>query len=116
MKTSSAKNKGRRFQQHVRDKIYETFPELEEGDVRSTSMGAGGMDLQLSPAAKRVFPFSVECKNKESLSVWAEFKQAESNCEVGTKPLLAFTRNRTDEYVMLKLDDFMSLLRPKKVP
>lgn len=56
IKTSSAKAKGRRHQQWVRDKIYETFPVLEDGDVRSTSMGAGGEDLQLSPAARRLFP------------------------------------------------------------
>jgi len=65
VKTSSAKAKGRRLQQKVRDLILETFSELEEDDVRSTSMGAGGEDVQLSPLARRKFPFSVECKNVE---------------------------------------------------
>ena len=33
-------------------------------------MGAGGEDLLLSPAARRKFGFSVECKNVEKLNVW----------------------------------------------
>lgn len=106
----SKKARGRKLQQHVRDKLYETFTELEEGDIRSTSMGAGGVDLQLSPQAKRLFPYSVECKNQESLSVWNSFAQAESNCETGTKPLLVFKRNRTDVYCMIKLEDFLEVL------
>ena len=50
MKTSSAKAKGRRLQQKVRDLLLETFTELEPDDIRSTSMGVSGEDLQLSPA------------------------------------------------------------------
>ena len=70
MKTQSAKAKGRKLQQWVRDLILETWNELEPDDVRSTSMGAGGEDLQLSPAARRKFGYSVECKNVEKLNVW----------------------------------------------
>ncbi len=66
MRTSSAKAKGRRLQQKVRDLILETFSELEEDDVRSTSMGASGEDVLLSPLARKKFPFSVECKNVEA--------------------------------------------------
>ena len=69
MKTSSCKQKGRKLQQKVRDIILESFDNLREDDVRSTSMGAGGEDVLLSPAARDVFPFSVECKNQEKLNV-----------------------------------------------
>jgi len=34
MKTRSAKNKGKRLQNDVRDLILETFTELEQDDVR----------------------------------------------------------------------------------
>ena len=47
MKTSSAKAKGRRLQQKVRDLLLETFTELQPDDIRSTSMGVSGEDLQL---------------------------------------------------------------------
>jgi len=65
----SRKSKGRRLQQFVRDMILENFDHLEPDDVRSTSMGAGGEDVLLSPAARKVFPFSVECKNVEKISL-----------------------------------------------
>ena len=46
MKTRSAKQKGRRLQQNVRDLLLEALSEyLEEDDIRSTSMGAPGEDL-----------------------------------------------------------------------
>ena len=67
MKTRSAKNKGKRLQNDVRDLILETFKELEPDDVRSTTMGDSGEDILLSPAARKLFPFSVECKNQEKL-------------------------------------------------
>ena len=79
MKTQSAKAKGRKLQQWVRDLILETWNELEPDDVRSTSMGAGGEDLQLSPAARRKFGYSVECKNVEKLNVWSAYEQAEAS-------------------------------------
>ncbi len=93
MKTQSAKSKGRRLQQWVRDQILETFPELTEDDVRSTSMGAGGVDIQLSSRAKELFPFSVESKNTERVRIWDAFDQAEDNCHEGTEPMLVIKRN-----------------------
>ena len=38
-------------------------PSLEPDDIKSTSMGAGGEDVQLSPAARAVYPIQIECKN-----------------------------------------------------
>ena len=68
MKTRSAKNKGKRLQNEVRDLILETFKQLEPDDVRSTTMGDSGEDVLLSPAARKLFPFSVECKNQAVVS------------------------------------------------
>ena len=70
MKPQSAKQKGRLLQQKVRDGILKNYPQLEPDDVRSTSMGAGGTDVQLSPAAKRLFPYEIECKNLAKVSVY----------------------------------------------
>jgi len=69
VKSQSCKSKGRRLQQAVRDLILENFKDLEEDDVRSTSMGAGGEDVLLSPKARKYFPFSIECKNQEKINV-----------------------------------------------
>lgn len=110
MKTQSAKAKGRKLQQMVRDLILETFTELEPDDVRSTSMGAGGEDLQLSPAARRKFPYSVECKNVEKLNVWGAYEQAEANSG-DHEPLLIMKKNRKKPLVVIDLEAFVELLK-----
>lgn len=74
--TASRKAKGRRLQQWVRDKILARFTDLEQDDVKSTGMGQGGEDIQLSPAARKLFPFTVECKNTERINVYAFYDQA----------------------------------------
>ena len=75
-------------------------------------MGAPGEDLLFSPAARAVYPVSIECKNQESLAIWASLKQAEDNSK-GHIPLLCFKRNGTEIYATLKLDDLIKLLRTK---
>ena len=45
IKPQSAKAKGRRHQQWVRDKILALFPKLEPDDVRSTGMGQSVFEL-----------------------------------------------------------------------
>jgi hypothetical protein len=114
--TSSKKAKGRRLQQFVRDallKLGESFG-LRPDDVRSTSMGASGVDLQLSTAAKKVFPLAVECKNRESLNVtgtfWKHYNSYKSN---NTMPILVHSRNRSEPLVTMHWNDFASLLEAK---
>ena len=52
MKTQSAKAKGRRFQQWVRDQLIEQL-DVHPEDVESRSMGAGGEDLIMGPCCER---------------------------------------------------------------
>ena len=109
MKPRSAKNKGKRLQNQVRDLILEKFQQLEEDDVRSTTMGDSGEDVLLSPFARRLFPFSVECKNQEKLNIWSSLEQAENNSG-SHAPLLIFKRNRTKTYAVLELERLLELL------
>lgn len=99
------------LQKLVRDAVLRTFDSLTEDDVRSTGMGQSGVDVQLSTAAKALFPYSVECKNKERMSVFDEWKQTVANVQPDTKPILVIKRNRADPLVVLKLDDFMELVK-----
>jgi len=110
MKPRSAKNKGKRLQNNVRDLLLEKFTQLEEDDVRSTTMGDSGEDVLLSPAARKLFPFSIECKNQEKLNIWSSLEQAEKNSK-GHVPLLIFKRNRTKTYAVLEFDKLLELLR-----
>ncbi len=111
MKTASVKSKGRILQQTVRDKILETFPKLEKDDVKSTSMGASGEDIQLSPAARRSFPFSVECKSRATIGVYKWYDQAVTNAGSGVEPLLVVKANRRKPLVVIDLDAFMELVK-----
>ena len=96
MLPASAKQKGRRFQQAVRDYLLDAFNEiLQADDIRSTSMGAAGDDLLLSPLAKMMLPCSFEMKNVEEPSVGATLRQAHARCgENNTIPVCVFGRNK----------------------
>ena len=109
MKPRSAKNKGKRLQNKIRDLILEKFDTLEPDDVRSITMGDSGEDILLSPAARRMFPFSVECKNQEKLNIWSALEQAEENSGDHT-PLVIFKRNRSKTYAVLEFDKLLKLL------
>ena len=109
MKPRSAKNKGKRLQNKVRDLILEKFNSLEPDDVRSITMGDSGEDILLSPVARKQFPFSVECKNQEKLNIWSAIEQAENNSGNHT-PLVIFKRNRTKTYAVLNVEKFIELI------
>lgn len=114
MKPRSAKNKGKRLQNMVRDMILEQFTQLEPDDVVSTLMGDSGTDIKLSPAARKVFPYSAECKNQEALNIWKALTQAEDNAKEGTTPVLFFKRNNTPVYAVIPVEHFFELLRNQK--
>ena len=107
MKTQSAKAKGRRFQQWVRDKLIETLGVHPE-DIESRSMGAGGEDLIMARAAREKFPYSVECKNQERLNLWEAYSQAESNCG-DHQPIVFLKKNNHKPLVLVDADYFVKL-------
>ena len=78
-------------------------------------MGESGIDVQLSPAARKLFPWGIECKNQEAISIWKCLKQAEIAADdEDLKPLLVFKRNKSKVYAVLELQDFFDLLDGKK--
>ena len=109
MKTRSAKNKGKRLQNNVRDLLLETFSDLEPDDIRSAIMGETGEDIKLSPAARRLIPYSFECKNQEKLNIWDSLQQAEENSGV-YDPVLIFKRNRSKTYAVVNIEKFIELI------
>ena len=110
-KTRSAKAKGRRLQNKVRDLLLETFKDkLEPDDIRSQVMGMSGEDIPLSPAARKLIPYSFECKNQEKLSIWSSLEQAEENSG-DYPPVLIFKRNRSKTYVVVELEEFIKFIK-----
>lgn len=109
MTPQGAKSKGRLHQQWCRDKILYHNPELTKDDVRSTSMGAGGEDIQLSSAARLKFPYQIECKSKATYSVYKDYAQA---CEHGEcEPLLIIKANHKKPLAIIDAEHFISLIR-----
>lgn len=106
MKTQSAKAKGRLLQQWVRDLILSLSSTLEEDDVRSTSMGAGGEDVLLSPSARRQFPVSIECKSKAAFAGYTLYDQAVANAPEGAEPVLVVKANRRKPLVVVDAEYF----------
>jgi hypothetical protein len=113
VKAQSAKAKGRRLQQAVRDSILSSFKKLEPDDVRSTSMGAGGEDVLLSPAARKLFPYSVECKNLAKIAVYNYYEQCQTNCGQ-YEPLVVIKQNRAKPLAVVDFEHFMELVRKQK--
>lgn len=104
------KAKGRNFQNLIRNKILELFPQLENDDVKCALMSEAGEDIKLSPAARKLLPYSIEAKRQEKLNIWASLEQAEKNTKEGTYPVLFFKRNHSKTYVAIDADHFFDLI------
>lgn len=111
MRPQSAKAKGRRLQQHARDAFIAAL-DIPAEDLRSTSMGAGGEDLQMSALARKLVPFAIECKNTETLSIWKAIEQARTHIKRNDRrdPLVVFSRNNEEVMCALPFRTLVQLL------
>jgi len=110
MLAASSKAKGRRWQQKIVRWILDCFPSLEPDDVRSTPMGVSGPDVQLSPAAKKLYNVCIEAKNQERPGLRKAWEQADANSD-GCNPLLFNTWNRGPELVTMKASYYFNLIK-----
>ena len=122
MSAKSAKAKGRYLQNIVRDKLINVFidkwtkiPKLEEDDIKSQTMGMCGEDIILSPAARKLIPYSFECKNVEKLNVWKAIEQCEDNAikidgTLKGEPVIVIKKNRKVPHVVISLEHFLELI------
>lgn len=108
MKPSSAKNKGRLLQQWTAKKLLEYAPNLEPDDVVSTSMGAPGEDVKLSPAARRVYPIQLECKSYAKIAVYEFYKQA--SVHGSREPVVVIKQNQCKPLVVVDADYFFRMM------
>jgi hypothetical protein len=107
MNTRSAKDKGRRLQKWVREKLIEML-EVHPEDIESRSMGAGGEDIIMARAARTKFPHSIECKNVEKLNIWDAYEQASANCG-DYEPLVIMKKNGKKPLAVVDAEYFISL-------
>lgn len=110
----SSKAKGRGGQQEIRDKLRLAFPDLEDDDIKSAIMGEGGADIQLSPAAFKRIPLSIEVKRRKSplktLHDWLD--QAKSHTT--GNPVVFYRADRGEWVAIMPADDYIKLLQQRK--
>lgn len=98
IKVSSAKGKGRGLQYWVCDRIAKMFGiEFVQSDdnclVHSREMGQHGRDIIVRGEIYNKFPFDIECKSCETLSVPEWIRQAKDNTEEGRNWLVVFKKH-----------------------
>ena len=109
--SKSAKQKGRLGQNEIRDKLLETFPELEPDDIKGCVMGDTGEDIQLSPAARKMLPLSIEVKRRKTgLQTAYNYMEQASSHNKG-EPVVCYRSDRKPWLVMVGLDHYAQLLR-----
>ena len=115
IKVSSAKAKGREFQQWVCRQIsaitgYEFGKAGKDYPIESRPMGQRGVDVRMEERVLNKFPFSVECKRQENWSVPAWIEQARKNQLPNTDWLLFMRRSRTPAVVVMDALAFFRLV------
>lgn len=92
---ASAKGKGRNLQKWVAGKIADLLgiPYNQQDDqclIHAREMGQAGVDIILRGEAQARFPFAVECKSSEGMSVQAFVTQAMKNAKPGIDWLVVY--------------------------
>lgn len=116
IKPSSAKAKGRDFQYWVCQKIGDTFGvKFVQSDdnclIHSREMGQHGVDIVLRGFVAEKFPYSIECKNCETLSIPQWLEQAKNN--KGDKDYLLIIKKKSlkEPIVILDFESFLKLFK-----
>jgi hypothetical protein len=112
MKPQSAKAKGRNLQKWVVEQLQKRFPQLRQGDLVSTSMGAGGEDVKLSPAARDAIPYQFECKSLAKVAVYNYYEQAKTHGN--HEPVAVVKQNGKKPLVVVDAEVFFDLIARSK--
>jgi len=115
---SSRKAIGRNLQQWICKKIAE-FTGLSYGkdeDIVSREGGQTGCDVRLSPQARKLFPYSIECKSGQSWDIPGAIKQAKTNLYPDTNWLVCLDRphakpeSRVEPIIVISGELFFKIL------
>jgi len=110
----SRKAKGRRLQNWVRDTLLSLFETLDDNDIMCAIMGETGEDIKLSNPAKKLIPYSFECKNKEGFKgIYDIIAQAKSNSRVTDTPVAVIKMNNHQPLAILDATHFLKLIGEK---
>ena len=71
-------------------------------------MGASGEDVQLSPLARSMFGYTVECKNRAAIAVYKDYEQAKTHGLV--EPLVILKQNNSKPLALIDAEHFFNLV------
>ena len=107
----SRKAKGRRLQNWVRDTLLSIFNILDDNDISCAIMGEPGEDIKLSNPAKKLIPYSFECKNKETFKgIYDIMSQAQQNAKVTDVPVAVIKMNKFQPLAIVDATHFLKLI------
>ena len=110
---SSRKSKGREFQKTICQKISSktniNWGYEDDMKIQPRLMGQSGVDIILRGKAKDKFPFAIEAKNQESLSLWNTIEQAVKNQGDYQYWIVMHKKNNKSPIAVLDLDDFLDI-------
>jgi len=113
---ASRKAKGRNLQYWVAKRLGKVFGiEFNQQDdlckIHSREMGQAGTDIYFRDKELHdKFPFDIECKNQEKISVYAYIEQASANTVKGREWLVIHKKNRSQPIAILDAEAFFSLI------
>lgn len=108
--SKSRKEKDHKFKVALAEDLTEKLG-IPQDEIFVPSSSFPGLDIRLSPAALKVFPFGIECKRQERLSIPEWWEQCRRNAEQeGLTPLLVFRRNHEGALAVIRWSDLLQLL------
>ena len=106
IKVASRKGKARNLQQFICHEISEMIgiPYDQSDDsclIRSREMGQSGVDIILRGIAQELFPYCIEAKSAESLSIVDTIQEAESNTKDSCEWMVVHKRKILKEPIVI---------------
>lgn len=112
MKTRSAKAKGRRLQNWLREKIIQYW-NIPSSDIRCAIMGETGSDIKINERHWTDYPFAFECKNQEiTKTIYKMYMQARSSNIL--EPVLVIKCNNNPPLVIVDAETFLKVINGRK--
>ena len=68
--------------------------------------------MQLSPLARSLFNYTVECKNRKAIAVYKDYEQAKTHG--ATEPLVILKQNLSKPLALVDAEHFLDLVQKIK--
>lgn len=120
MTTASRKAKGRNLQYWVAKKVAKLFGIVFDQqddlcEIHSREMGQAGCDVYIrDKTLYDLFPYDIECKNTETVSLYAYIEQAKANTKEGRQWLVVHKKNQSKPIVIMDAEHFFDIVNVNK--